>query len=103
MINDMPCMDAREPGANGVPSLSTFVLSNEGAKEGIGSRHLCFLINTPSITELSDAQSTGGICGLSVRCVCTTDGHHGTVDQVWGKRVNKVLSVMSCMGCLPGK
>ena len=103
MINDMPCTDARKPGADSVPSLPTFVLSNKGTKEGVGSRHSCFLVNTPSITELGEAQSTSSIRGVSVRCICTMDGHHGTIDQIWGKRVNEVLSMTSRVGCLPGK
>ncbi|KIK07505.1 hypothetical protein K443DRAFT_87216, partial [Laccaria amethystina LaAM-08-1] len=55
---------------------TTFVFSNESAKERVRIRHSCFFVNAPCITELSKLQCTCSICTFGVWCISTTDGHH---------------------------
>jgi len=103
MVNGMPCTNSREPRMDCVPGLLSFVLSNKGAKEGIRSRHMCLLVDSPCVTKLGEMQCAGSICAFCIRCICVTDSHHCTFDLFRWKRGSKMLPVMSSIWCIPGK
>jgi hypothetical protein len=71
MVDDMPCTNAGEPRAYGVPSLPTLMLTNKGAKERVRGRHPLFFVYVPSITKLGEAESASSIRGFCVRCIST--------------------------------
>ena len=65
MVNDVPSMNAGQPGLDCIPGNFASVLTNEGTEDGPESRHPMGLEDGPSVTELDEVKDASAVCSLS--------------------------------------